>query len=87
MVRVEAPADAASGVLAALPGVAGVEVSPPDGGPGCVLVAVTPDPLPLQRAVAGAMTSRGWTLLELSPSAPTLEDLFVRLVTPGREGH
>lgn len=86
-VRLEGPAEAAAALLGALPGVAGVEVAPPDGGPGCVLVAVTPEPLPLQRAVGAAIAQRGWTLLELSPSAPTLEDLFVRLVTPGREGH
>jgi len=81
-VRVEGPPDAVAGALAALPGVLRVERGAPDGQPGVPFVVLAPDPEPVQRALAGAIVARGWILREVHASAPTLEDLFVRLVGP-----
>jgi cystathionine beta-lyase len=35
---------------------------------------------PVQRVLAAAVVERGWTLLEMQADAPTLEELFVRVV-------
>jgi ABC-2 type transport system ATP-binding protein len=79
VVRVEGPADAVRALLAALPGVASVEVQPGDG-PGTRYVLTAPEPEAVQRAVAPAVLGGGFTLLEVAVSTPTLEDLFVRAV-------
>ena len=79
LVRVEGPADAVRDCLADLPGVMAVEPLLDDGQPGTFAV-VAPDPEPVQRALAAAVVARGWTLLEVRATTPTLEDLFVRLV-------
>jgi hypothetical protein len=34
----------------------------------------------VQRAVGTVVVGGGWTLLEVRPQTPTLEDLFMRLV-------
>ena len=70
-------------VLAALPGVARVERSAADGQAGHLFVILAPEPDPIQRQLAAAMVARGWSLLEMRASAPTLEDLFVRVVGAG----
>ncbi|MFM7143024.1 MAG: hypothetical protein ACKO2K_14050, partial [Alphaproteobacteria bacterium] len=36
-------------------------------------------------AVSRAITARGWTILELAGDAPSLEEVFLRLVEGGRE--
>jgi ABC-2 type transport system ATP-binding protein len=82
-VRVDGPADAVAAALAALPGVAAVERPPGDGEPGVRFVLRAHDPEPVQRRLAGAVVAAGWTLLEVRADAPTLEDLFVRLVASG----
>ena len=79
-VRVEGPADDVTTALAALPGVAHVTARPPDGGPGLLFTMTVPDPLAVQRQLGAAIQARGWVLLELRSDAPSLEDLFVRLV-------
>jgi len=43
---------------------------------------VGPELGPVQRQIGPAVVGRGWTLLEVRAEAPTLEDLFVRLVRP-----
>lgn len=79
LVRVEGPAPAVTAVLAALPGVTGVEVV--DGeGPGTRFVLTAPEPEAVQRAVAPAIVAAGFPLLEVAIGTPTLEDLFVRAV-------
>jgi ABC-2 type transport system ATP-binding protein len=79
-VRVEGPADDVATALAALPGVAQVTARPPDGGAGHLFTMTVPDPLAVQRQLGAAVLARGWVLLELRSDAPSLEDLFVRLV-------
>jgi ABC-2 type transport system ATP-binding protein len=86
LVRVDGPPDEVSAALAALPGVTRVERGDPDGRPGATFAVLAPDPEPVQRAVAGTVVARGWTLLEVRATTPTLEDLFVRLVGAGPSG-
>jgi ABC-2 type transport system ATP-binding protein len=81
-VRVEGPADAVVAALAALPGVLRVERRPA-GGPGTAYAVFATDVTPVQRAVGAAVVARGWTLLEVHATPPSLEDLFVQLVAPG----
>ena len=38
------------------------------------------EPKPVQRVLAAMVVERGWTLLEIQADAPTLEELFVRVV-------
>ena len=80
VVRVDGPVDAVREALAALPGVRAVERLADGSGPavGFRLASAAPDAS--QRAVAAAVVARGWTLLELRSEAPTLEELFMRLV-------
>jgi UDP-N-acetylglucosamine enolpyruvyl transferase len=66
--------------------VSGVDAGPPDGGDGTAFVVRAADAAPVQRALAAAVVARGWTLLEVRATTPTLEDLFVRLVSRGAEG-
>jgi ABC-2 type transport system ATP-binding protein len=86
LVRVEGPAGAIAAALAALPGVERVEPAAADGQPGTGFAVLAPDIGPVQRALAAAVVAEGWTLLEVRVTMPTLEDLFVRLVGPGRRG-
>jgi ABC-2 type transport system ATP-binding protein len=82
MVRVEGPADAVAEVLGTLPGVLRVEATAPDEGPGRPFALFAADVGPMQRALGVAVVARGWTLLEVHVSVPSLEDLFVQLVAP-----
>ncbi len=79
IVRIEGPADEAVSALAELPGVHSAAIEP-DGQGGVRIVLRTRSPVPVQRAVGGAVLERGWTLVELRAESPTLEDLFVRAV-------
>src|SRR5262249_23222959 len=80
VVRVDGPPAEVAAALAALPGVLGVDTdtAPGDAGPRFVVRAERAEPV--QRAVAGLVGGRGWTLLEVRTVTPTLEDLFVRAV-------
>jgi len=60
-----------------------VETAAADEQPGRAFAVFASAPEPVQRALAAAIVARGWTLLAVSPSVPTLEDLFVRLVGAG----
>jgi ABC-2 type transport system ATP-binding protein len=82
VVRVEGPRERIVAVLEGLPGVTRVETLGPDGQPGLRLAVLAPALQPVQHALAAAVVGAGLTLLELAATAPTLEDLFVRLVTP-----
>ncbi|TMB49036.1 MAG: ABC transporter ATP-binding protein, partial [Deltaproteobacteria bacterium] len=86
LVRVDGPADGVAAELAALPGVVRVERGAPDGLPGVPFALSARDPEPAQRALGAAMVARGWTLLEVRASTPSLEDLFVQLVGPAGDG-
>jgi ABC-2 type transport system ATP-binding protein len=80
VVRVDGPRAEVAAALATLPGVLGVdaEASADDTGPRFMIRAAHAEPV--QRAVAGLVVGRGWTLLEVRMVTPTLEDLFVRAV-------
>src|SRR2546426_10279467 len=84
-VRVDGPREAVAAALASLPGVLRVEAMPDDGQTGLLFAVFAPDPEPVQRALGAAVVARGWTLLEVAVSVPSLEDLFVRLVAPAGE--
>jgi ABC-2 type transport system ATP-binding protein len=81
-VRVEGPPDDVAAALAELPGVTRVDRGTPDGQPGTAFAIVVSDPEPVRRRLAAMVVGRGWTLLEVHTETPTLEDLFVRVVTP-----
>ena len=78
VVRIEGPAAAVREALLAVPGVHGVDALDGDDG-GRFRVAVA-DPKPVQRVLAAMVVERGWTLLEIQADAPTLEELFVRVI-------
>jgi ABC-2 type transport system ATP-binding protein len=80
LVRVDGPIDDVRSALADIPGVRAVVPFDTDEGMGRAFDVTTPEPERVQRALAGVIVGRGWTLLEVRPSTPTLEDLFVRLV-------
>jgi ABC-2 type transport system ATP-binding protein len=84
-VRIDGPADAVAAELATLPGVVRVERRAPDGLAGVRFALSASDPQPVQRSLAAAVVARGWTLLEVRASSPSLEDLFVQLVGPAGE--
>jgi ABC-2 type transport system ATP-binding protein len=81
-VRVEGPPDAVAAALRALPGVVRVERGPDRGQPGGAYALFAADVAPVQRALGAAVVARGWTLLEVHATVPSLEDLFVQLVAP-----
>ena len=81
-VRVEGPREEVAAALAALPDVIRVEQVAAEGQPGTLFAVFARDPVPVQRRIAATVVGRGWTLLEVRADPPTLEDLFVRLVTP-----
>ena len=81
--RVHVEGGSAAAVQAALRacvGVARVDIIDTDPAPGVVCAVFAADAAPVQRAIAPLILGRGWTLLELQATPPTLEDLFVRLV-------
>jgi ABC-2 type transport system ATP-binding protein len=84
LVRIDGPPAAVAEMLRALPGVASVTAHTEDGAPADGFVVLAPDVQPAQRALAAAVVARGWTLLEMRATLPTLEDLFVRLVGPAK---
>jgi len=82
-VRVEGPPDAVAAALGALPGVLRVERGTEGGAAGGSFAIFAVDVEPVQRALGAAVVARGWTLLEVRATVPSLEDLFVQLVAPG----
>ncbi len=80
LIRVDGPVGEVTAALGALPGVSGVESLPADGQAGHGLILLAADPEPVQRALAATVVAGGWTLLEVRPITPSLEDLFVRAV-------
>jgi ABC-2 type transport system ATP-binding protein len=80
VVRVDGPVAEVEAALAHLPGVTAVERVASDQGRGTLFHVMLADPEPAQRILASTIVGRGWTLLEVRAEAPTLEELFVRLV-------
>jgi ABC-2 type transport system ATP-binding protein len=80
VVRIDGPAADVEAELARLPGVTAVERVTSDTGRGALFHVALADPDPAQRILARTIVDRGWTLLEVRAEAPTLEELFVRLV-------
>jgi ABC-2 type transport system ATP-binding protein len=81
VVRIDGPEAAVRTALLALPGVDGVEAPDGAGGRGTVLRLIVREPEPVQRLLAALVVERGWTLLEVRAETPTLEELFVRVVS------
>jgi ABC-2 type transport system ATP-binding protein len=79
-VRIDGPPPAITAMLQSLPGVLRVERAAADEQPGERFAIFAPEPVPVQRALAGKVVERGWTLLEVHTEAPSLEDLFVQLL-------
>jgi len=75
-VEIEAPGDGVATALAALPGAA--EVQQEGDGRYRVVVEAGVD---LRRQVFQLAVARGWVLLGLAQSTPSLEDVFLRLTT------
>src|SRR5207247_71959 len=67
-------------------GAAGLVRYAPAGLAGTAVALSARDPGPVQRALGAALVARGWILLEVRVSTPTLEDLFVQLVGPAGDG-
>ena len=80
VVRIDGPPEAVRQALLALPGVHGVELLADDAPAGSRFRMAVEEPAPVQRVLAAAVVERGWTLLEMQADAPTLEELFVRVV-------
>src|SRR5262249_14420428 len=80
IVRVDGPPAEIAAALASLPGVLGVDTDAAPGDAVLRFVIRREHAEPVQRAVAGLVVGRGWTLLEVRTEMPTLEDLFVRAV-------
>jgi len=80
VVRVDGPPAEVAAALASLPGVLGVDTDTAPGDAARRFVVRAEQAEPVQRAVAGLVVGRGWTLLEVRTVTPTLEDLFVRAV-------
>jgi ABC-2 type transport system ATP-binding protein len=80
VVRVDGPREAVRAALAGIPGVRAVEVAVAETGANVEYRLRADDPEPVQRAVGTVVVGSGWTLLEVRPQTPTLEDLFMRLV-------
>ena len=79
-VRIDGPTAAVSAMLETLPGVLRVERAATDEQPGERFAIFAHEPAPVQRALAGKVVERGWTLLEVHAESPSLEDLFVQLL-------
>jgi hypothetical protein len=72
-------------VRAALASVAGVDAVEAQPGSGCPTYVVhMRGGEPTRAAVAAALVSRGWDLVEMRPLAMTLEELFLHLVRERR---
>jgi hypothetical protein len=80
VVRIDGPAAAVRDALLGLAGVHGVEALHDDAAAGSRFRVAVVDPAPVQRVLAAAVVQRGWTLLEMQADAPTLEELFVRVI-------
>jgi len=82
LVRVDGPADAVHTALCNLPDVQEViRTATTAGEDGYTFVIRTTAGESARKAVAAAVVGHGWGLLEVRPVAPSLEDLFLRLVT------
>lgn len=83
LVRVEGPAAAVRAALSALPDLEQLEMTTDNGAAAgtCAFIARSRAGEPMRKAIAAAVVGNGWGLIEVSPLAMTLEDLFVRLVT------
>ena len=81
LLRVEGPSAQIAAALRALPGVEQVEVGPGEAGT-VRLTVTTARGEPAPPALAATVVGNGWGLIELRPLSMSLEDLYVRLVTP-----
>jgi ABC-2 type transport system ATP-binding protein len=81
VVRIDGPADAVRLALAGIAGVTGVEVMASGEAPGTTYRVQAETPREVQRRLAAVVVEAGWTLLEVRAEDPTLEDLFVRVVS------
>ena len=79
LIRAVGPREEVLAALRAIPEVVRVDERPVPSDPALRLV-ITSKSDEVRGAVGRTIVERGWTLLEVSPIALTLEDLFVKLV-------
>lgn len=85
ILRVEGPEQEVQSVLSAVPGV-GRAVSLGEKEPGCFDFEVeAKDGTDLRREICKSVFEHGWLLLEMRSSAPSLEEVFLRLTGDGAE--
>jgi ABC-2 type transport system ATP-binding protein len=84
LLRVDGPVAQVVAAVRGLAGVERVEAEPQDGGP-VRLIVTTTGGVPAPAALAAAIVTRGWGLVELRPLTMSLEDLYVRLVAPAED--
>jgi ABC-2 type transport system ATP-binding protein len=80
VVRAIGPGEELRTAVARLPEVSGVATALPQGGGEIALRVAAADPMRAPGAIAAAILAAGGTLLEVRPEAPSLEDLFMRVV-------
>jgi ABC-2 type transport system ATP-binding protein len=80
LVRLDAPPAEAMSLLSSLPGVVRVEEKTVPSETAVRFLVTSERGEESRREITRAVVDKGWALLEISPVALTLEDLFVRLV-------
>jgi len=86
VLRVDGPMVAVDALLRRLPDVQDILHAATAGSAVCEFIIRTRAGESSRRAVAAAVVGHGWGLLEVRPVAPSLEDLFLRLVTDDDTG-
>jgi ABC-2 type transport system ATP-binding protein len=86
LIRVVGPRVEVLRAILDVPGVVSAQEQPVPSDPN-VRVLVTSKGEEIRQAVARVIVEHGWSLVEVSPVALTLEDLFVKLVRQDRKGH
>jgi ABC-2 type transport system ATP-binding protein len=84
LLRIEGPREEVLQALRAIPGVGTVEEKPVPSDPALRLMVISKSE-DVRRDIGRTVVERGWSLIEVSPVALTLEDLFVRLVRADRQ--
>jgi ABC-2 type transport system ATP-binding protein len=86
LLRVAGPATAVHAALAAVPGVERVDIDGAPVGEATAFIVHARGGEQNRAALAAVVVGHGWSLFEVRPLTPTLEDVFVRLVTSESSG-
>jgi ABC-2 type transport system ATP-binding protein len=86
--EIKGPAEAVRRTLAALPGVTEVQLRPAPADGATHVVVTTAQHLDLREQLAATVWRSGWALRELRPMAPSLEEIFLSLISepPAADG-